>query len=65
MKCLFYSRLIISDFFQLVFIGNTMSLFSDLKEPPPVELFVINQMFMDDMSDKKVGLGAGGKIFSQ
>lgn len=38
-----------------------MSLFSDLKPPASMELFVIHEMFMVDTFDKKVGLGAGGK----
>lgn len=41
-----------------------MSVFSDVKEGAPIEVFALNKAYQDDTYEKKVNLGVGGNILN-
>lgn len=38
------------------------SVFSDVQQAPPIEVFALTRAFTEDTFDKKVNLSAGGKL---
>lgn len=37
------------------------SIFDDVEQGPPIEVFALNKAFLEDNSTDKVNLGVGGK----
>lgn len=38
-----------------------MSVFSDVQQGPPIEVFALNKSYLEDTFERKVNLGVGGK----
>lgn len=39
-----------------------MSVFEDVQQGPPIEVFALNKQYLDDAHHNKVNLGVGGKF---
>lgn len=41
--------------------ASKMSVFDNVEQGPPIEVFLLSKMFTEDTFEKKVSLGVGGK----